>query len=136
MQLATLTYTREIGWSATPFPPLDSERTLIVVFGAAAFAQHAGPIAELRAAYPRSAFTGCSTAGEIFQRELADETLSVAIARFDHTDIHTAQASVAAPADSFEAGRNLALELTREDLAAILVLSDGLNVNGSELVRD
>jgi hypothetical protein len=108
---------------------------LIVVFGAAAFARHAEPIGELRRAYPRSAFTGCSTAGEIFQSELSDETLSVAIARFEHTDLRTAEATVSGPADSFEAGRALATQLTREDLAAILVLSDGLNVNGSDLVR-
>lgn len=135
MQLETLSYSSADGWSIRPFPPLDSERTLVIVFGAARFVDDPAPIEALRAAYPRSHVVGCSTSGEIFGAALSDDSLSVAIARFDSSDIDTASAHVAGAAGSFEAGRDLALTLTRQDLRAIMVLSDGLNVNGSELVR-
>jgi len=135
MNLETLTYSRQNGWSIQPFPQLDSERTLIIVFGASEFCDDAEPIRELKRAFPLSHFTGCSTSGEIFQDQVADSTLSVAIARFEHTDLATASSSVSSAGVSFEAGAELATKLTREDLKAILVLSDGLNVNGSDLVR-
>ncbi len=135
MQLETLSYSLTQGWSTRPFPPLDSERTLVIVFGAARFVDDPAPIAALRAAYPRSHVVGCSTSGEIFGAALSDDSLSVAIACFDSSDVETASADVAGATGSFAAGRDLALSLTRADLRSIMVLSDGLNVNGSELVR-
>ena len=133
MQLDSLAFRPDTGWSA-PFPPLDSERTLVVAFGAPSFRDGGDPLAELRAAFAKAHFLGCSTSGEIHGDELHDGSLSVAIARFDHTDVLAAEAAVSGADDSYGAGQALARKLTREDLRAILVLSDGLNVNGSELV--
>lgn len=135
MQLETLVYSAASGWSAKSFPQLDSERTLVLVFGAPRFASDTGPLEELRAAFPRSCVLGCSTAGEIHGAEVADDSLSVAIARFDSSDLQLHTSRVASADASFDAGRDLASSLTDEDLRAILVLSDGLSVNGSELVR-
>ena len=134
MQLETLTFSTKGGWSIRPFPGLDSERTLVIVFGSPEYGRETAPLEELRRAYPRSHFVGCSTSGEIFGSRLSDGSLACAVARFDSSDVVGAQTSVEAAADSFAAGRRLATELTREDLKAIFVLSDGLNVNGSELV--
>ncbi len=135
MQLETITYTASEGWSIRPFPPLDSDQTLIIVFGASAFVDNPAAILELRATYPCSHFLGCSTSGEIHGTRLCDDSLTVAIARFESSDLETTLARVNGADDSYSAGRALAQTLTREDLRAILVLSDGLNVNGSELVR-
>jgi hypothetical protein len=135
MQLETLTYDRKSGWSIRPFPALDSEQTLIAVFGAPAYREDSEPILELRRAYPRSQFVGCSTAGEISGTRLNDDSLSVAVARLEHSDLGSAFTEVDKVGDSFAAGAELAQTLTRDDLRAILVLSDGLQVNGSELVR-
>ena len=49
--------------------------------------------------------------------------------------MRTAGVPVKLPTRSREAGRALAAELLGPDLRSILVLSDGLGVNGSELVR-
>ncbi|MEO6711527.1 MAG: FIST N-terminal domain-containing protein [Planctomycetota bacterium] len=135
MKLETLTYSATAGWSARPFPSLDSPTTLVIAFGASSFASNPAPIRELKAAYPKSSVMGCSTSGEIFGTDLSDDTISVAIARFDSSSLATARASVTTSDDSFAAGRSLAERLVRDDLKAVLVLSDGLKVNGSELVR-
>jgi hypothetical protein len=89
----------------------------------------------LRQAHPRATIAGCSTAGEIFDASLSDGSLSLGVLRFDHTRIRLAQAPVGSAEGSFDAGRSLARELWSEDLRAVLVLSDGLSVNGSELTR-
>src|SRR5437867_3547780 len=135
MQLETLIYSRSRGWSPQPLPDLDSARTLVLVFGAAGFKDTDPGIRDVYAAYPSSRIVGCSTAGEIFGSSLSDDTLSVAVAKFEHSDVETAVASVESPERSFDAGKELAQMLTAEDLRSILVLSDGLHVNGSELVR-
>ena len=135
MQLETLSYSRSKGWCPAPPRSLDSSRTLVIVFGAPGYRSTEAPIRDLYAAFPSSRIVGCSTAGEIHGSTLADDTLAVAVARFDHSDIETAAAAVTGPDESFEAGTKLAQMLDDEDLRSILVLSDGLNVNGSELVR-
>lgn len=135
MQLQTFSYSPAGGWSLPEFPSLDSEETLVLVFGASSFARERAALEALRRAYPRAHFAGCSTSGEIAGAALCDQTLSVAVARFERTRLASAAAEVARPADSFAAGSALAQQLLAPDLRAILVLSDGLAVNGSELVR-
>ncbi|MDQ3364863.1 MAG: FIST C-terminal domain-containing protein [Myxococcota bacterium] len=117
------------------FPDLDSEQTLVLVFGASEIIDAQAPLRELRAAYPRAKITGCSSAGEIHGTRVLDGTLSVAIAKFEHTPLRLSFTTVQSAEDSFGAGETLARELTKPDLRSILVLSEGLNVNGSEFVR-
>jgi hypothetical protein len=135
VKLETLSYTADKGWSVRPFPALDSPRTLLVVFGAPHFVDHPEPLRDLRAAYPSSHVVGCSTSGEIHGTLLADDSLTVAISRFEASELDTAHEPIQGAADSFAVGRKLAAKLAGDDLRAIFVLSDGLNVNGSELVR-
>ena len=59
---------------------------------------------------------GCSTSGEIHGVSLLDDTLTVAIARFEDSGLRTTQASVDRAADSFDAGQKLAQDLTEADL--------------------
>ncbi|MEW6581668.1 MAG: FIST N-terminal domain-containing protein [Actinomycetota bacterium] len=135
MQTATLSHIPGRGWTPGGFPDLDSERTLVVAFGAAEMRDDPRLIEELAAAYPRATIVGCSTAGEIRGDQLEDGTLTVAVARFDTVRIASARATVSGPADSAAAGETLGRALAAPDLRAVLVLSDGLRVNGSELIR-
>jgi hypothetical protein len=134
MKFATLTYDHEHGWSA-PFPPYDSSRTLLLVFGFSALVDDPSPLAPLLAHYPLAQVMGCSTAGEIAGTTVHDDTISVAIVRFDGTELRSASAIMATPADCAPAGRELGQLLAAPDLAGIFVLSDGLNVNGTDLLR-
>ncbi|MBY0247676.1 MAG: FIST C-terminal domain-containing protein [Nitrospiraceae bacterium] len=135
MEIHTLHYDRKKGWSLTAQPSIDSHRTLIVLFGASSFIESANPIRELLANYPRSKVIGCSTAGEILGTQIFDESVSAAIVCFDHTDLRMASAPARSVEDSFAAGQEIAQQLNDSELRGILVLSDGLGVNGSELVR-
>lgn len=114
---------------------LDSPQTLVVVFGAPGLADRPGVLVDLARAFPRSKVIGCSTAGEIFGAKISDDSLAVAVARFEATTLATASAPVTAGGGSFEAGVRIAAALDGPGLRGVLVLSDGLVVNGSELVR-
>jgi hypothetical protein len=135
MQIQTLQYRQSAGFSTPLSPALDSERTLVLVFASPEFDSEPAPLEALAAAYPRSVVIGCSTAGEIVGTRLADHSLSIAVARFDQTDIRLATAEVRQSEDSYDAAFSIAHQLAGPDLRAILVLSDGLNINGSELAR-
>ena len=135
MDIHTLRFDRKGRWSNKSWPRVDSQRTLVLLFGSSSFAESSDPIGELVNEYPQSMVIGCSTAGEILGTQIFDESLSAAIVRFDHTDLRIASAPAEFPDDSFKAGQYIAQQLHDSRLKGILVLSDGLRINGSELVR-
>ena len=135
MKLETFSYKKRSGWSLGTLPALDSDQTLVIVFGAPGFRDTPEPIQQLMRAYPQSHLIGCSSSGEIFDTAVQDESLSVCVARFEQTRLASAVTACADAQESFAAGKALAEQLHRPDLRGVLVLSDGLQVNGSELVK-
>lgn len=133
MELAKFRYSNG-AWSQ-PFPALDSSQTLVMAFAASSFVERPDILADLASAFSRSIVIGCSTAGEIDQTEIRDESIAVAAVRFANTRVRLAHTTLASPAHSFAAGTALADELVESNLRAVIVLSKGVDVNGSELVR-
>lgn len=123
------------GWSIDPLPEMDSEKTLILVFAAPEFIKDPAPLEKLKRTYPKSKIMGCSTAGEIVGSRIYDHSLSVAVIRFDATSFEIVATPIDEAEDSFAAGEKIAKTLDKKELRSIFVLSDGLNVNGTELAR-
>jgi hypothetical protein len=123
------------GWDR-PLPALDGPGTLVLAFGASLLLDHDGPFADLRAAYPTSVILGCSSAGEILGDAVLDEGLAVAVTRFDEVRLSVASACVD-EGTPYQLGKSVGAELrlVDPDLSSVLVLSDGLAVNGSRLVQ-
>lgn len=121
-------------WSRN-FPDLDSEKTIIFVFAAPEFHEESTPIKELSKFYPKSKMIGCSSAGEISGQYVFDKSISVAIVKFDKTKIKIVRHKISNDTESASVGKNIAEDLDGIGLRGIFVLSDGLNVNGSELVK-
>lgn len=134
MKLETFRFS-EGTWSVPSFPPFDSLHTLVLVFGAPEFLDQPQPFEQLAGAYPQAHMVGCSSAGEIFGTEVFDGTLAVAVAKFESGNVEEAFWPISASGESFAAGEGVAKRLQKDDLAAVLVLSEGVRVNGSELVR-
>lgn len=135
MQLATYRYSPAKGWDQTPDRALDSADSLLVLFGPSAHEPLAAAFADLHAAFPHSHWVGCSTAGQFLGSDIDDDSLVVAVVRFASVGLRSVYAPVDTPADSRQAGRNIATALRAPDLRAVFVLADGLSVNGSELVK-
>lgn len=123
------------GWSVEALPPLDSERTLVLAFGGANLFEDPAPFERLRSAYPTSHLVGCSTAGEIAGTHIRDGGVSAAVMRFAKSQVRSVTAPVRSAADSYRAGELLANQLAGPSLKGVMVFSDGLRVNGSDLAR-
>ncbi len=131
MQCHTFTRDRDVGWR-----DLDgtAQADLIVVFGCPSLLDNPELFGDLVAAAPDTTIIGCSSAGEILDTDVRDGCAVGAAIRFDSTDVRYAAAQIASDT-SFGAGRELAEALAAPDLKAVFVLSEGIDVNGSELVR-
>jgi len=135
MKLETFSYRADSGWSISPLPDLDSDNTLVIAFGTLPEKSIASAIDDLASHFPRSTMIGCSTAGEILGTCLLDHSLVVAVLRFNTTRLQLAMSPVQGDRGSFEAGLDIAEQLQSDQLRGVFVLSDGLIVNGSELVH-
>ncbi len=134
MKIETLIYTNKSGWSNL-FPDLDSANTLILMFCAPEFISNPKPIRELKLKYPQSKIIGYSTAGSVSGASILDNSISVAIIKFEKTRIQSIRQSIQSAEQSYQAGIEIVKKLKSNDLHAIFVLSDGLNINGSELAN-
>ncbi len=131
MKLFSLCYSN-FEWSH-PLPDWDSEHTLVLVFAAPEFRDTRAPLEQLRKAYASSHLVGCSTAGEIHQGALMDSSLSVAIIQFESTQVRVSTATIDDGTCSEKVGRQLGEALDADRLRGVLVFSDGLAINGSDL---
>ncbi len=131
MRVLTTTFSDDRGWS-TPLPAVDPARSLTLCFGGSGFIDDPEPIRQL-SVETGATVVGCSTSGEIHGTEVADDTLAVAVIEFERTRVAAAAVPISADG-SIEAGRALARSLDAHDLRSVFALSDGLDVNGSDLV--
>ena len=106
--------------------------TLLLVFGSADWLQRvAGPLAET---CPKALRMGCTTAGEISGDGVTDGTCVITAVRLDRCTAVQVSTPLAGMADSADAGRRLARQLPAEGLRAVIVLGQGVAINGSALI--
>lgn len=122
-------------WSCDQFPDLDSENTLVFFFAATQYKDELKPIEDLAAHYSKSKIVGCSTAGEIYQNNVFDDSIAVVILKFEHTNLKLVHEHLTKEEDSKKTGESIKQKLMADDLRHILVLSIGHSVNGTELVE-
>lgn len=135
MKIEQTCWTETKGWSPAPPGGLGESAQLILLFGSRAILKEKQPLTEVKQAYPNAHLMGCSTAGEICGTRVLDESLIVTAVHFDGTHVKGASTTITEKEDSFAAGERLAQALEKDGLVHVFVLSDGLTINGSELVK-
>lgn len=126
-------WTLTAGWTQTAGDRCEMAQ-LVLVFGATA--RMGGELwKELRARWPEARIVGCSTAGEIAGTLVCDDSVVATALEFERSRVQAASVRLSDTPDGFTAGRALATQLDAPDLCHVFVISDGLNVNGSELAR-
>ena len=123
----------EQGWISELSPT--EQPCLLLIFGSRDSLKTGDLIKELTARWPKALLLGCSTAGQIRQTELHEETVIVNAWHFQQTRLAIAEAELTCPEDSYEIGMKLSRQLHQPDLAHVLVLAEGLAINGSSLVK-
>ena|SRR5215207_8358624 len=134
MQVEQTRWSRAKGWTPAHPGKLSANANLVLIFGSPDCIKQTAWEQDIRAAYPSAHYLGCSTAGEIYGTEVTDETLVATAIAFEHSHVRGASLNLSSVSSSFHAGEQLAKTLPHDDLVHVLVISDGQNVNGSELV--
>jgi hypothetical protein len=135
MRVQQATWNSKHGWQSAGGAQVNGAAQLAMIFGSTEALEDASLLADIKKQFPGAYLFGCSTAGEILSTHVSDDSLAVTACAFERTLIKTAEVNLFDFPDSFAAGRALAEKLADVRLKHILVLSDGLKVNGSELVK-
>jgi hypothetical protein len=118
--------------------PLDHAKvSLVITLGDKAALASPALYGKLRQDYPHAEIALCSTAGEIYDDSVQDGSVSVTAVEFEKTLVRSAMVNIADfEGSSHDAGNALVARLlAHEGLSYVLILSDGSQVNGSELVK-
>jgi hypothetical protein len=120
------------GW--TPAQSGQAAAPLVLYFGTRDALSSGARFDELRRMFPAAHILGCSTGGQINNNDVNDDEIVAAAISFDATPLRLCREEIGDPARSRDCGEAIGRALASDDLAGVFVLSDGLNVNGSELV--
>lgn len=105
---------------------------LILIFGSIDLLKSvAEPLASV---FPSAIRAGCSTAGEISSEGVSDGTCVVTAVRFDSTHMVESSTRLLDMDDSLSAGKRLGEQLPQAGLRAVLILGQGVAINGSALI--
>ena len=107
---------------------------LVLLFGCPSLLKQRDLLQGIQYAYPSAHLLGCSTAGEISGTQVLDESLVATAVQFEQTTLHGVRIKLKKGISDYQAGELLAKELDKAGLVHVLVLSRGVNVNGSDLV--
>lgn len=131
-------------WTASEWQPVGKiEATtnpnpsvqLVLVFGETDRLTSESWQTSLKQRYPQAQVLGCSTAGEILETQVTDDGIVATAIEFEQTRVQGDAIHLKDGESSFDAGARLAQAFDPTDLVHLFVLSDGLKVNGSDLIR-
>jgi hypothetical protein len=132
MKAENLFWTEATGWNVPRRALPDAQ--LALLFASRAQLESATCVNALKARFPKAQIVGCSTSGQMRDSEVSDETATAMLLEFARTTILVAAEPAAAKNQSFNVGAALACKLAKPGLRSILVVSDGLHVNGSAVI--
>ncbi|MFZ2555581.1 MAG: FIST N-terminal domain-containing protein [Minisyncoccia bacterium] len=128
-------WTKDKGWETVGTDRLYVPAQVVFVFGARVLVGDGAIYQQIRNFYPGAYLILCSTAGEILGSEVRDGSIALTAVHFEKSIVRFAETTIPTTDDSLGVGKRLAEFLPVEGLVHAMVFSDGLEVNGTQLVR-
>ena len=116
--------------SKSPLP----DANWVLVFTSPSRLKERGFTKTLQKRYPNAEIIGCSTSGEISSDGAHDDSVQITAMLWERSTLKFLAKPINTMAQSHSLGAQIATELQQPDLKGVFLLSDGLNINGSELV--
>lgn len=132
MRIVPLSWTTPTGWQ--PATLAREAPDLVLYFGSRQSLAESAPFDAMKALCPQAHILCCSTGGQIQDDQIFDDKINGVALQFSATKLKAVSEKVADAADSRRCGEAIGKALAASDLAGAFVLSDGLHVNGSDLV--
>ena len=128
-------WTKEKGWDIVSNNNLKDSAQLVFLFGDSSLLKDPQYFHQVKEFYPNAHIISGSTAGEIVGTRVLDNSLVVTGINFANTPLQCEKTTIQKTEDSLLAGETLANKLPKEGLVHVMIFSDGLHINGTNLVK-
>lgn len=135
MKIEQMVWEESKGWEKLKSTLGEESPQLVLVFGGRAEVSAPEHYKYLSEHYPTSNIIMCSTAGEIADTRVRDNTLAVTAIYFEKTTLQVLSIDLEEGDNGESTGTALASQISPEGLAHVMVFSEGLKVNGTSLVK-
>ncbi len=135
MKTQQLSYKNSL-WSVYQTTPnfQSNQCQLVFIFGANEIVSDPTIYNHVYSQYPNANIVSASTAGEIIDKNVFDNTAVVTAIEFNSTQIRCVKKNITEHASSEAAGKFLMNQFPEDGLKSVFIISDGTKINGSELV--
>lgn len=116
------------------FSSLGNKPDFILVFGDKTFFTQPDLADQLQRQFPAAVIAGCSTSGEIAVDRVYENSCILSAVKFASTQVKSVTTNISSMDESEAAGERLGHAIDHNNLAAVLILGIGVNINGSALV--
>ena len=134
MQTETLMY-KNGQWETTEVITNKSSVDLVTVFGETEEFVRNEHYDYLRERYPKAHIVGCSSSGNILGAQISESSMVAMAVCFETARVVLKSATFEIGDDIMAVSHDLAAQIDKEGLKHLFLLTDGLNLNGSELAR-
>ncbi len=116
---------------------LDNEKCqLVLAFGSPeCIVKNEDVFEHLKKTYPNAHIVLSSTAGEIIDGSVYDDSVVATAIQLEKTKIKAVKTSIHEHQDGYQAGLFLKNQLAAEDLSGIFIIADGTLIDGADLAR-
>ncbi len=136
MRLEQIRWQNTNGWDVIKTNLKTADRVqLVLAFGDPDLIVIPDRFEELKQRYPDAHIVGGSTAGNVLGTSISDDDIVATAVYFEKSHIKITSADIDDPSKLQETASALVSQLQSPELRHILVLSDGLHFNGSELAK-
>ncbi|MGC2165487.1 MAG: FIST N-terminal domain-containing protein [Gallionella sp.] len=133
MKIEQLRWTEKAGWE--PRSPESEAADLVLVFADHPHFHSDECYANLAGMFPVAHILGCSSSGSVMGTVISDGDMVATIVKFQRTKVRMCAAVLTDAISSTELASDLMQRLAGPDLRHVVVLSDGLQINGSDLAQ-
>lgn len=133
MQVGQISWTGSAGWQQ--IPDFSAAADLVLVFADNAFFCTEACYTGLRSLFPQAHIVGCSSSGSVLGVEISDANMVATVIRLERATVRLASVDMSPGEDVRQLGVRLMGELSSPELRHAFILSDGLQINGSELAK-
>ena len=135
MYIDTLYFDND-GWSVVNEEIISKpEANIIFLFGDSDTLKIAQNYSQLIKLYPNASIVGASSSGNISGTEISSHPMVATAVYFENSSVEISQVDISAEHNVEKLAQQLISQLPQENLKHVFVMSDGLNVNGSELIK-
>jgi hypothetical protein len=121
-------------WKDYPSELNTEKCQLVLAFGSSECIVKQEICDHLKKIYPKADIIFSSTAGEIINDSVYDNSVVVTAIELEKTAVKCVKTNINEHGNSFETGNYLIKQLDQDELNCVFIISDGTFINGSELV--